>query len=298
MPKIRSGAPVGASLVVLSSLFYASYGIWTTLMGDFFGGYTASALRSLLVLLLLVPIAAAYRRIGPIEWWRNRWYFAGLLVSAAFIWGPLYYAILEAGISISLAINYACIVLGMFLFGWLLAGERFTRDKGISAALGLAGVALIFSPSVAGFGWLALVAAVVSGLSSAAHYVIAKKLPHNSAQTTIFVWTASLLANIPMAFFFHETFPPVGWHVEWFYLVIFAVVSVVASWSVVAGMKLIDAGAAGVLGLLEIVFGVVFGVVLFHEQPGLMVLFGVVLVIAAAVIPYIRDYNERRGTLD
>lgn len=267
-------------------------------MGNFFGGYTASALRSALVLVMLAPIALIYRQFQPINWRRNWRYLIGLLLSAVLVWGPLYYAILNAGVGISLAVNYACIVIGMFLFGWLLVGERFTKDKRLSALLGLAGLALIFSPSVSAIGWLALGAAAISGLSSAAHMVIAKKLPYNATQTTVLVWTASVIANIPMAFLLGEGLPSVALHIEWLYLIIFAVASVAASWMFIKGIKLIDAGAAGVLGLSEIVFGVLFGMAFFNERPGLVVLFGATLVIAAAAIPYLKDYNARRGTLE
>jgi drug/metabolite transporter (DMT)-like permease len=298
MTKKKSAAPLGASLIVLSSLFYASYGIWTTLMGNFFGGYTASAFRSGLVLLILAPLALMYHQFGSLNWRRNWKYLIGLLLSAILVWGPLYYAILNAGVGISLAINYACIVIGMFLFGWLFAGERFTKDKRLSAALGLIGLALIFSPSISGIGWLALGAAAISGLSSAAHMVIAKKLPYNATQSTVLVWAASLIANIPMAFLLGESFPVINWHMEWLYLIIFAIASVAASWTFIKGLKLIDAGAAGILGLLEIVFGVLFGIVFFSERPSLIVLLGATVVIAAAAIPYLKDYNARRGTLE
>lgn len=267
-------------------------------MGTFFGGYTASALRSGLVLLMLVPLALLYRQFEPINWRRNWRYLVGLLLSAALIWGPLYYAILNAGIGVSLAINYACIVIGMFLFGWLLAGERFTKDKRLSALLGLVGLAFIFSPSISNIGWIALGAAAISGLSTATHMVIAKKIPYNATQSTVLVWTASVIANIPMAFLFGESFPSIGLHVEWLYLVVFAVASIAASWTFIKGLKLIDAGAAGILGLLEIVFGVLFGVLFFSERPGLIVLLGASVVIAAAAIPYIRDYNAKRGVLE
>lgn len=297
-PRSKSAAPLGASLIVLSSLFYASYGIWTTLMGNFFGGYTASALRSALVLLMLVPLAILYRQFEPINWRHNMQYLVGLLLSATLIWGPLYYAILQAGVGVSLAINYACIVIGMFFFGWLLARERFTRNKQLSAFLGLIGLALIFYPSVSVIGWLALAAAAVSGLSTAAHMVIAKKMPYNATQSTVLIWMASLIANIPMAFLFGESMPSINLHVEWLYLVIFAIASIAASWTFIKGVKLIDAGAAGILGLLEIVFGLIFGVLFFSERPGLIVLLGAAMVIIAAAIPYIKDYNARRGTLD
>lgn len=267
-------------------------------MGNFFGGYTASALRSALVLVMLAPAALVCRQLMPINWRHNWRYLTGLLLSAVLVWGPLYYAILNAGVGISLAVNYACIVIGMFVFGRILAGERFTKDKRLSALLGLAGLALIFSPSVSVIGWLALGAAAISGLSSAAHMVIAKKLPYNATQTTVLVWTASVVANIPMAFLLGEHLPSINLHVEWLYLVIFAAASVAASWTFIKGVKLIDAGAAGILGLLEIVFGVLFGIVLFHERPGLIVLCGAVMVVVAAAIPYVKDYNARRGSLE
>lgn len=120
-------APLGASLVIVSSGFYASYGIWTKLMGDFFQGYTASALRSVLVLLILLPIAIFYHNLEPIKLKQNSRYLIGMIIASLFTWGPLYYAILHAGVGISLAVAYASIVIGSFIFGWLFgrpaAGE-------------------------------------------------------------------------------------------------------------------------------------------------------------------------------
>lgn len=284
--------------MVLSSFFYASYGIWTKLMGDFFGGYTASALRSILVLLILIPIAAAYRKLQPINLKQNWKYIAGLLFTSIFIWGPLYYAILNAGISVSLTINYASIVIGMFFFGWLLLKERFTKDKLISSALGFLGLSLIFSPSMNSIGLLALLAALMSGVATAANMVITKQMPYNATQATVVLWATSVIANVLMLFAFSEATPSISWHAEWFYLVLFAVASVIASWTFVRGVKLIEAGAAGILGLLEIVFGVLFGVIFFHERPGSIVLIGVMVIITAAAIPYIKDFNPKRGTLD
>ncbi|HVI69208.1 MAG TPA: DMT family transporter [Magnetospirillaceae bacterium] len=296
MVKTKARAPFGASLIILSSLFYASYGIWTTLIGSFLGGYTAAALRSTIVLLMLVPVAFAYKQLTVINIRRDWPYLVGLVASALLIWGPLYYAILNAGVGLSLAINYASIVMGMFFFGWLLAKEKLTRDKWISAGLGMTGLWLVFAPNLATIGWIALGAAFVSGFSNAAHMVIAKKLPYNATQCTVMVWTASLIANVPMALLFGERIAG-GWHIEWVYVVIFAIASVAATWTFVKGLKLIDAGAAGVLGLFEIIFAVVIGALLFGERPSLIALGGIVVILIAAAIPYLKDYNVRRGTL-
>ena len=291
-------APIGASLVVLASFFYASYGIWTKLMGDFFDGYTASALRSVLVVLILLPIAIYSRQLQPINLRQNGLYIAGMVIASLFAWGPLYFAIQNAGVGISLAVNYASIVIGIFFFGWLFANEKFTKDKALSALLGIIGLVLIFLPTIAGFGWLSLLAAMVSGLAGAANTVFAKKIHYNATQSTMVLWAASIIANFLMAAVLGSSYPPFQGQIEWLYLVLFALASVIASWALVGGLKLLDAGAAGVLGLLEIVFGVLFGVIFFNEKPGLIVLSGMAVIILAAAISYYKDYNAKRGTLD
>jgi drug/metabolite transporter (DMT)-like permease len=295
MARIKLVTPIGASLIVLSSVFYASYGIWTKLMGNSFGGYSASAWRSLVVLLLLVPIAAAYRQFEPLGWARNWRQLLGLVVGSLVIWGPLYYAILHAGIGISLAVSYAFIVIGMFIFGRVLAGESFSRDKQLSTLLGLVGVALVYATNLSYISWITIAAAIISGLGSASNMVITKLIPYNATQSTVVLWGASVIANFLMVAVTREHSPAANLNLAWLYLFVFAGASVAASWLFVKGVKLVDAGAAGILGLLEIVFGVLFGSLLFSERPGVLTLIGVAIIIAAAAIPYFKDYRAKPG---
>lgn len=300
-PKLNKkiSAPLGTSLVVLSSFFYASYGIWTKLMGNFFDGYTASALRSILVVLILLVVALSSRQFEPINLKQNWRYILGMFIASLFTWGPLYFAILNAGVGLSLTVNYASLVIGMFFFGWLLAGERFTREKAISAGLGFLGLALIFSPTVVGqaFNLLALTAAFVSGLSAGAGTVLAKQIKYNSTQSTIFLWITSVMANVCMAMLLGKSLPTFAGQIQWLYLVLFAGASVIASWSLVRGMKFIDAGSAGIIGLLEIVFGVLFGVLFFQEQPTLIALAGTAIIIGAAAVPYFKSTKAQQESL-
>lgn len=298
MSRKRVNAPLGASFVVLSSVFYASYGIWITLMGDFFDSFTASALRCVFAAGLLFVIAALRNELQRIHWRRDCKWLLVMVGSSALVTGPLYYAVLHAGVGISLAVTYVGIVVGMFVSGWLFERERFTKDKLIAVALGMLGLALVFSPSIEAVGVLALTAALVSGLAAAANMVTTKKVPYSGSQSAILLWGSGIIANVPIIFLLNEHMPDVGWHAEWGYLWLFVVVSVVASWTFIRGLKLIEAGAAGILGLLEVVFGVLFGVVLFHERPGIVVLAGIAIIIAAAAIPYLQHYSARKGALD
>lgn len=266
-------------------------------MGNFFDGYTASAFRSIIVVIILLIIAIKLKGFEPLNLVKSWPWITGMLIASLFTWGPLYYATLHAGIGITWSISYSAIVIGMFFFGRLLSKEKLTKGKALSILFGLVGLALVFSSSTHHFGWLALLAAVLSGLSSAANNVFAKHIQYKTTQTTLVLWTCSIAANFIMAAIFTKSWPSFAWHIEWFYLVIFALVSVIASWSFVRGVKLVEAGAAGILGLLEIVFGVLFGVILFHERPGAIVLVGVLTIIIAAAIPYFKDFNAERGSL-
>lgn len=298
MSNKHRSAPVGATLVLLSSFFYATYGIWTKLTGDFFGGYTASAWRSLFALIILVPIAIYWRQLEPIRIKKNWPYALGLFVATLFVWGPLYYAILHAGIGISIAIMYASLVIGSFVFGWMFGREQFTKEKAISAAIGMVGIGLIFSPATGNLEWLALFAALISGLCAGATTVFSKQIHYKATQSTIALWTASTLANFVMAIAVKESQPSFGLNAQWLYLVFFAIASVIASWLLIKGVKLIDAGTAGVLGLSEIVFGILFGVIFFHERPGPVVLLGIAVIMTATAIPYIKDYRQtQKSTL-
>ena len=100
-----------------------------------------------------------------------------------------------------------------------------------------------------------------------------------------------------MIFFVHEKVPSLASGKEWIYLLFFAMASIVASWCLIRGLKLIDAGAAGILGLSEIVFGVLFGVLFFSEHINRIELLGIIIIISAAAIPYINEHMAQNKKL-
>lgn len=292
----KSQSSVGTSLVILSSFFYASYGIWATLMGNFFGGYTASALRSVLVLVILFPIAFFGHKFEALKIKENWKKLLSMVLVSALIWGLLYYSVINIGIGVSSTVNYAAIVIGMVFFGRLLAGEKITNTKNASLSIGVSGLILIFLQTFSGvIDLLGLIAALISGLAIAANTIIAKQLPYNTTQKTFITWMTSVIANVPMIFLLNEPLPKIGIYVEWFYLIIFSICSILASWTLLRGLKYLDAGLAGILGLLEIVFGVLFGIILFNERIELLTFLGVTVILLAALFPYLNNLYIQRS---
>jgi drug/metabolite transporter (DMT)-like permease len=285
-------------MVVLSSLFYGSYGIWMKLMGGSFGNFTQAVLRSIIVSACLLTLALGFKQLTHMHWRRDAKWLLLSGLSSIFISAPIYYATQKGGVGLPTTLGYIGIVLGMFIFGWLFGHERFTKNKFFSTLLGLVGLWLVFTPNLRSAGFLALAAAFVSGVATGLNVVISKRLPYSVLQTALITWTGSILSNLPFIFIFRETAPLAAWSSGWLYLGISAGTALVASWAVIKGVKLIEAGAAGILGLLEVVFAIVFGVALFGERPDVITLLGAACVMAAAAIPYIQHYNAAKGRLE
>ncbi len=291
-----SKAPLGASLILFSSLVYASYGVWIVLMSDSFGSFIQAVLRSTLVVILLVPLALWRKELSTVQWRRDAWLLAGQLLSTLLITTPLYYSVQKVGIGLGVGIGYAGTVLGAFFFGWLLEGERYTKDKWLSTALGIAGLWCIFTPNLRALGFMAMGAGLLSGMANGWNMAINKKLSYSASQNTIITWAATALINLPFVFLLGERVPALDIH--WLYLVLFALASLSASWALITGLKFVEAGAAGILGLLEIIFGIICGIIFFHERLTPLSILGMTAILAAAAIPYVQHYNTRRGTID
>jgi drug/metabolite transporter (DMT)-like permease len=72
----------------------------------------------------------------------------------------------------------------------------------------------------------------------------------------------------------------------WLYLGIYAVVSLLGFWFAIEGYKNTEAGVGGLLGLLEVIFAVIFGIVLFNQPLSLQVALGAILILLAAALPH------------
>lgn len=291
---MQSFAPIGAGLVVVSSLVYASYGIWVKLLGDYFGDFTLAVMRGAMVVLMLLPFALLKKQMKPINWRQDKWLLFWLGLSTFFISAPFYYAVKIIGVGLGTGILYAGIIIGTMLFGKIIGNEHFSKDKWFSIILSVVGLIFIFMPTAPTFGILGLLAALLSGIGSGLDYVTTKYLRYSPQQTTIITWSATVFINVPFLFFIHEPIPHIAFDIRWIYFLLFSIASLIASWLLIKGIKLIDAGTAGILGLLEIVFGVFFGVVFFNEHPSNPVILGMFCIIFAAALPYMQHYNNRK----
>lgn len=289
----QRNTPLGAGLVVASSFVYASYGIWTKLLDEYFPEFILAVLRSSLVVIFLLPFALYKKQLTKIFFKRDAKLFIYLLISGLMVPAPFTYAVDEIGIGLALAIVYAGIVIGALFFGKMMTSEIITKEKWFAVAFGFVGLYLVLAQTTEQFGFIGGAAALVSGVGVGLNMVVNKKMPYGATQTTINSWAATALVNIPFVFIASEHISDSFKIEKIFYIIIFSLASLIASYLIIKGLKMIDAGVASLLGLLEVVFGVFFGVVFYDEHLKFIVLVGMSLILLAAAIPYLEHHINK-----
>jgi drug/metabolite transporter (DMT)-like permease len=280
----------GHIFVFLSALLFGSYGLWAVLLGNDFGVFFQGYVRAFLVLLILVPIAIYTRnwqKISVEDWKKYAW----CILFGIFTQAPLYYAFQNAGVGISSLIFFASFLITSYVIGGALLKEKFTTVKIISLVVAIIGLAFTFFKSIEVFSLFALLLAAINGIASGGEVSTTKLVPEKfgALQTSILVWTGIFITHLPLSFLFGERQILPTFDIHWFAMLGFTLAGVIAFWLVIEGFKYVDASIGGLIGLLEIVFAIIFGALFFSEEITLPIIVGSLLIISAVIIPNIKQ---------
>jgi drug/metabolite transporter (DMT)-like permease len=131
MKVYQNDKTVSISLVSLASVLYATYGIWTKLLGSDFDAFSQAWLRATFIACCMIGIAWRTNRLSRINFKdsETRKWLLMLLIANAFIQGPMYYSINKAGIGLSMTVGYGTAVLAAYTLGWAINHELMTREN-------------------------------------------------------------------------------------------------------------------------------------------------------------------------
>lgn len=285
----------GPLFVFISALLFGSYGIWAVLLGSDFGPFFQGYVRSFLVLVILVPfvlITKSWKPLSIADWKKYAW----CVSFAIFTQAPLYYAFQNAGVGVSSLIFFSVSLVTSYVIGFTLLKETPTKVKIISLSLALVGLALTFFSSLEIFSVLALLLAAVNGIASGGEVATTKLIPENfsTVQTSVIIWGAIFLTHLPLSLLFNEKQVIPTFSIHWIAMLTFALAGICAFWLVIEGFKYVDASIGGLIGLLEIVFAIMFGAVVFNESVTLFIIIGSALIIFAAILPYLSEIKNNK----
>ena len=285
----------GILLILVSALMFGSYGVWSRLIGDDFGNFYQAWTRALLIVIVLLPLLLKRKEIVPIlkkDW---KW-LAVFLVFTSLTQAPIFYAFNHMDIGTATLLFFTTMLLTMYAVGFLFLGEKFTKVKAISFLLALTGLYFVFSFSLTAFAIFAALMAILNGIASGGEVSFSKRLTGNYSPLYIvwLSWVIIAITNAPVSVLLGEVQHAPSFDVVWLFQLGYTIASIFGFWFIIAGLKYIEASIGGLLGLLEIVFSILFGMLIFHEGLTPRIVIGGLFVIFAAALPHIVELLKSR----
>lgn len=285
----------GIILIILSALLFGSYGVWSRLIGTDFGVFYQGWTRALPISIIMFPLLYFRKEIIKIEKEDYKW-FSIYLIFTSLTQAPIFYAFNHMDIGTATLLFFVSMLLTMSVVGFTFLGEKLTKLKTIAFILAIMGLMTVFSISLESFAFLAAFMAILNGVASGGEVSISKKLTgsYSALYLTWLSWIIIAITNAPLSIILGEIQHLPSFDIVWLYQLGFAISATFAFWFVLEGLRYVEASVGGLLGLLEIVFSLLFGMLLFHEQLTLKTSLGASLVLLAAALPPIHSLHNKR----
>ena len=290
----------GVIFIFLSALMFGSYGLWSRLIGDSFGVFYQGWSRALIITIVLLPILLWNKQIVAINKKDYGW-LALFLLFTSLTQAPIFYAFNHMDIGSATLLFFVSMLLTMYIVGILFLGEKITKIKLMSFVLAGLGMYLVFSFSLVIFSLLAAFLAVVNGIASGGEVSFSKKLSGNYSPLYItwMSWAIIIITNAPISILLGEVQHLPSFEIVWIYQIGYTMASIFGFWLIIKGLKYTEAGVGGLIGLMEIIFSILFGIIIFNETLTSKIIVGGLLIITAAALPHIRElmYKTRHKSL-
>jgi len=285
----------GVLLIFLSTLMFGSYGVWSKLIGSSLGPLFQGWTRGLVISIVLIPLLIYKKELIPIKKKDWKW-LAVFLVFTSFTQAPIFYAFTHMDIGSASLLFFSTILLTMYIVGFAFLKEKVTKLKVVSFLLALLGLYTIFSFSLQKFTLLAALMAILNGIASGGEVSFSKKL--SSTYSPLYITLMSWLIVVPtngllsVALGEKQLLPSL--ELFWLWQLGYIIASLFAFWFVIEGLKYVEASIGGLMGLLEVVFSITFGILIFKESLTLRVGLGALFILLAASLPHVSSLLKKQ----
>ncbi len=282
----------GTGFILMSAFFYASYGIWSRLMANYFGEFSQAWTRGIVLLIGTLTLNSIFKFLKPIK--KKDWIWFLVISLMGLNQASIFYGFKYLNVGTATLIFYAALVIGGYLIGKFSFKEKISKIKWLSLILALIGMGVIYKLSLDSSQLLAVGLTFLAGLMGAGGVCFTKKLSGNYPEIQIMMsyFISITVVNFILSAIFKDALPIFGFNVPWLAQLGYLVAFLVANLSVIEGYKHLEPSMGSLIGLVEIIFGIVFGVVLFGETLGLGMIIGSVLILLSAILPNIGYKNN------
>ncbi len=273
-------------MILASAVCFSSYGVWSRFLGHDFAPFYQGWARSVIMLMLLIPLALAGKQLKRVRAGDRKW-FSITMICTVFTQVPLYYAFIHLPLGVGTLLFYGPFLITSYVVGWLFLSEKITWIKLISLFLALMGLVVTFGYSLAVFSLVAMLLAAFNGVASGAEIATSKKSSgkYSSLQITIYSCVFVLITHLPLSLLLGENQVMPAFDRQWLAMLGLATTGFGGYWLAIEGFKFVDASIGSLIGLLEIIFSAAFGVFLFSDPITQPVIWGGLIILTSAILP-------------
>lgn len=288
MRKIENKQIKGAGFILTSALFYASYGVWSRLMASSFGEFSQAWTRGLVLLVGTVILNFIFKFFKPIQ--KKDWVWFGVIALMGLNQAPYFYGFKYLNVGTATLLFYAALVIGGYVIGRLSFGEKITKVKWLSLILALVGMVVIYQLVLRPDQLLAVGLTILAGLMGAGGVCYTKKLSGNYPEIQIMMsyFISISVINFIISRIVGDPLPVLAFNTPWLAQFGYLTAFLLANLAVIQGYKYLEPSIGSLIGLVEIIFGVALGAILFGEVVGWGVVIGSILILIAAVLPNLK----------
>ncbi len=275
----------GIVLVLTSAMFYGSYGVWSRLMTGSFGEFSQAWTRGIFLLMLILianKVRPFTKSIAKSDW---KW-FAVIALAGGINQAPYFLGFEHLPIGTATLLFYAALVVGGYLLGKVFFQEKMGWIKLVSLALAMLGMGTLYKLSLTPSQMFPASMTVLSGLLGAATVILPKKLTNNYAEPQIMMgyFAMQVLFNYPLSIALGNPTPSLS-NTVWWPQLGYAISMLLANLAAIAGYSRLEPSIGSLVGMAEIIFGFVFGLIFFGEGITTNMLVGSGLIVIAAILP-------------
>ncbi len=286
-------ALTGTGWILNSALFFASYGIWSRIMGYYFGEFSQAWTRGLLLLIFVLLLSWRLNLLKAIPRHDYLWFIL-IALAGGLNQAPFYFGFQRLPIGTATLIFYAALVIGGFIIGKLIFREKLSPKKIVGLIIALVGLSIIYQFSLSLEELLPAALVTLAGLMGAISGVLPKKLSadYHEFQIMIGYFTVMWLVNGLLSLLLGESLPPLSAGSAWLGQLGYASAMLIANFSVMEGFKRLPASVGSLIGMAEILFSTLFGLIFFGEMLSSTTLIGASLIIVGACLPNLKTVKK------
>ncbi len=287
----------GFFILLIAAFFFSLWGVFSKFIDGSFEPFYQAWTRGFVTPVIFIGFGLVKKQFVKIEREDLKWFLIiGVVMSLAV--APTFYSLAFLHLGTALFIQYASTVIVSYLLGVLLLKERLSKVAVAAFLLSIIGLVLVFWGDIRLGNLVPTLAAVASGSFFSIYFVVSKKISskYSSIEINTFGCVLIVVVNLAISLLLHENFNKYFLSIGWLANIGFGIAGFASTGLTILGFKFIEANRGSIVLLSEILFGLLFGFVLFGEILGTTALIGGLLIFISALLPNVQSIFLKENT--